>query len=88
LKVIDYGLARILKEDEKRSTICGTPEYQAPEMLRGEKYDKNVDWWALGILLYEMKFGFTPFYNSNKLQLLARIKLKILTFPDRNKYAI
>ena len=88
LKVIDYGLANIIIENEANTTFCGTLEYQAPEMILGCGYDKNVDWWAFGILLYEMKFGCTPFYHPNRQQLLARIKLKQLTFPDRSKYAV
>lgn len=65
IKIIDYGLAKILKNNEEATSFCGTPEYLAPEMLTKESYDKSVDWWAVGILMYEMLIGVTPFFNRN-----------------------
>lgn len=67
IKIIDYGLAKMLKEENDISnSFCGTPEYLAPEMIKGKGHDKTVDWWALGILIYEMLIGVTPFFNRNK----------------------
>lgn len=66
IKIIDYGLAKIVKENEETMSFCGTPEYLAPEMLTQEGHDKSVDWWALGILMYEMLIGVTPFFNKNQ----------------------
>ena len=51
LKIIDYGLAKIISSDDLSMSFCGTPEYLAPEMVNRTGHDKNVDWWALGILM-------------------------------------
>ena len=67
----DYGISTHCKEGEKRKTYCGTDEYLAPEVIRGEPYDVKIDIWAIGILIYECfsSSGKTPF---NKLDFLQR----------------
>ena len=51
----DFGLSKPdLRSDELTNTFCGTPEYIAPELLENQGYTKTVDWWTLGVLLYEM----------------------------------
>lgn len=66
LKLIDYGMAKMLEGDTKAQTLAGTSEYMAPEMLaKTRSYDKGIDWWAVGILIFEMLTGKTPFYTSN-----------------------
>jgi len=62
IKLTDYGMCKEgLRPGDTTSTFCGTPNYIAPEMLRGEEYDWSVDWWALGVLMFEMLAGRSPF---------------------------
>ena len=72
LLVCDFGISKLIdpEEAELAYDFIGTPEYMAPEMLRAKSgktgYTFSVDWWALGILIYEMIIGIPPFYNPNK----------------------
>ena len=88
IKIIDYGLAKILQDGAVAQSYCGTPEYLAPEMVSNSGHDLTVDWWAVGILMYEMLIGVTPFFNRNRNVLMSKIKHSRIVFPDRNTYAI
>jgi len=88
LKLIDYGLAKIISGEELAMSYCGTPEYLAPEMVSGEGHDFTVDWWALGVLIYEMLIGVTPFFNKNRQLLQSKIKHARVVFPDRKQFRI
>ena len=62
IKLTDYGMCKEgLRPGDTTCTFCGTPNYIAPEILRGEEYDYSVDWWALGVLMFEMLAGRSPF---------------------------
>nr|XP_014344177.1 PREDICTED: protein kinase C zeta type [Latimeria chalumnae] len=62
IKLTDYGMCKEgLRPGDTTSTFCGTPNYIAPEILRGEEYGFSVDWWALGVLMFEMMAGRSPF---------------------------
>lgn len=88
VKVIDFGLAKILNDDNLAMSFCGTPEYLAPEMVKQEGHDKGVDWWSLGVLIYEMTIGVTPFFSKSRLTLINNIKKEEVIFPDKKKYKI
>ena len=88
IKIIDFGLAKILDEDEQAMTYCGTLEYFAPEMVRKTGHDKAVDWWALGVMIYEMLFSTSPFFNQNRNVLMNKIKYSQIIFPDKNRFHI
>jgi CRP-like cAMP-binding protein len=60
LKIVDFGLAKVTTE--KTYTLCGTPDYLAPEIILSRGHDKAVDYWALGVLIFEMCAGVAPFY--------------------------
>lgn len=86
IKIIDFGLAKMLQEDEETKTYCGTLEYFAPEMIKRTGHDKAVDWWAIGVLIFEMVFGVTPFYNRNRNVLISKIKHSRIVFPNKQTY--
>ena len=60
IKIIDFGFAKIVRKGKKTFTLCGTPEYLAPEVVLGKGHDKGADYWALGILMFEMLAGTSP----------------------------
>jgi len=60
----DFGLAKVLEGNSQAFSFCGTPDYLAPEILVERGHSFPVDWWALGILTYEMIVGFPPFYTG------------------------
>ncbi|KAE8902115.1 hypothetical protein PF010_g21883 [Phytophthora fragariae] len=83
-KIIDFGLAKpnATRTSERSSTMCGSAEYMAPEILQHKPYDQRVDLWAFGILLYEMLFGKTPFYHANNREQGRRIISGPVEFPN------
>ena len=71
LKLIDFGFAK--KVTRRTYTICGTPEYIAPEILLNKGHGKPVDWWTFGILIYEMHAGHAPFTDDDPMNIYKKI---------------
>ena len=74
LKIADFGFARSLPSTSLAETLCGSPLYMAPEILRYEKYDAKADLWSVGTVLHEMMVGKPPFRASNHVELLRKIE--------------
>lgn len=86
LKVADFGFARHLPSTSMAETLCGSPLYMAPEILRYEKYDARADLWSAGGVLYEMVVGKPPFRAQNHVELLRKIERAndVITFDNKN----
>uniref|UniRef100_A0A671NJ66 Serine/threonine-protein kinase Sgk1 n=1 Tax=Sinocyclocheilus anshuiensis TaxID=1608454 RepID=A0A671NJ66_9TELE len=70
----DFGLCKEgLEPNGTTTTFCGTPEYLAPEVLQKQAYDRTVDWWCLGSVLFEMLYGLPPFYSRNTAEMYSNI---------------
>ena len=83
IKLTDFGLSKMVKKTkEKAFTICGTPQYLAPEILSDDGYDNSVDWWSLGCVMYEMLTGSAPFRIPKGSYLSADLYKKKINMPD------
>ena len=78
----DFGLAKFIGSSDKALTFCGTPEYLAPEVILGKGHNRPADWWAFGILIYEMIFGIPPFYSSNVQNMYKRAVKEPVAFKQ------
>ena len=85
LKLGDFGMAKMLKDNEKAMSFCGTREYLPPEIITREGHNKSADWWSYGILVYEMLFGIPPFFSINNEKLFKLITQADLKFPSKIK---
>ncbi|CDI80341.1 AGC kinase, putative [Eimeria acervulina] len=85
LKLTDFGFAKVI--ETRTYTLCGTPEYIAPEVLLNKGHGKPVDWWTMGILIYEMIVGYPPFFDDEPMGVYQKILGGRIVFPksfDRN----
>ena len=73
LKIIDFGLSKMMASDQVATTQCGTSEYIAPELVSNLGYNLTADWWSVGIITYELVFGQTPFFSKNKQEMYINI---------------
>lgn len=89
IKITDFGFAK--KVAFKTYTLCGTPEYIAPEVLLNKGHGKGVDWWTLGILIFETLAGQPPFVDDDPMGIYQQILAGKINFPryfDRNAKAL
>ncbi|KAL1263146.1 hypothetical protein QQF64_005885 [Cirrhinus molitorella] len=82
IKITDFGLCKEgITDAATMKTFCGTPEYLAPEVLEDNDYGRAVDWWGLGVVMYEMMCGRLPFYNQDHEKLFELILMEDIKFP-------
>ncbi|KAJ2681636.1 cAMP-dependent protein kinase catalytic subunit, partial [Coemansia spiralis] len=79
VKLTDMGFAK--KIVDRTWTLCGTPDYLAPEVIQAKGYGRSVDWWALGILIFEMIAGYPPFYDEDHYRLYEKILAGRIQWP-------
>ena len=87
IKIGDFGLATKLEfEGDRKRTICGTPNYIAPEILEGRNgHSFEVDTWSLGVIIYTLLFGKPPFETSDVKTTYQKIKRNSYAFPESPK---
>jgi len=84
IRIADFGLSKKgIKGNVGARSICGTPEYLAPEIIFKMGHGKAVDWWTLGAILYELLTGVPPFYSSSRDSLFDKIKFRKQKMPSK-----
>eukprot|EP01091_Cochliopodium_minus_P017575 TRINITY_DN6922_c0_g1_i2.p1 TRINITY_DN6922_c0_g1~~TRINITY_DN6922_c0_g1_i2.p1 ORF type:complete len:235 (+),score=26.27 TRINITY_DN6922_c0_g1_i2:738-1442(+) len=81
IKLVDFGFAKIVSDIT--FTMCGTPEYIAPEVINGTGHNWTVDWWSLGVLIYEMLVGRPPFLGDNNYNVFQKILSQKYEIPEK-----
>ena len=81
IKLCDFGASVKIRGTEKETYFAGSPEYASPEMITFEGYTFMTDWWSFGILIYELLYGFTPFFNLDVNRMYDLIKSGSISYP-------
>ncbi len=90
LKIADFGFARYTNDESLYDTVCGSPLYMAPEIMGHKNYNKQTDLWSIGMILYEMLFGFHPYHSCKSISDLKnvintkQIEIPPLNTPNKN----
>jgi len=82
LKITDFGFAKRIPPGTRSYTLCGTPEYLAPELVTQSGHGRAVDWWAVGVLIYEMVAGFPPFSQEDRVAMFRAICSSQYRLPE------
>ena len=80
IKVGDFGFAKRVHTPKSLNLRCGTPSYVAPEILKNQPYDQSCDMWSVGVVLYVLLCGYTPFHEEQQEKMFERIKVADFTF--------
>lgn len=81
IKLVDFSFAKKIESQDITFSMCGSPEYYSPEMLKKSGYNMSTDFWSLGILLYEMLIGCTPFVDTDPIKIYQKINKNKIIFP-------
>ncbi|KAL4427052.1 hypothetical protein ABPG74_001007 [Tetrahymena malaccensis] len=81
VKITDFGLAKVLEKGKLTYSLVGTPDYLSPEIINQKGHSRTADYWAFGILIYEMVIGIPPFFNNNQNVMFQQISEKDVKFP-------
>ena len=83
IKITDFGFAKQVDKNSLITTLCGSPMYMAPEIINKQDYDIKSDLWSVGVILYEMVYGYVPFNVSTFLELIKRINNKEIEYTNK-----
>jgi serine/threonine protein kinase len=81
IKLADFGFIKKIRPWERTYTMCGTPEYMAPEVILGLGHGRAADWYTLGILLFELTVGKPPFYDSDPYEIFKQVLRVPIAYP-------
>jgi len=83
IKITDFGFAKQIDKNSLITTLCGSPMYMAPEIINRQDYDIKSDLWSVGVILYEMVYGYVPFNVGTFLELIKKINSKDIEFTNK-----